>query len=96
MTTPTTIHETVREHYAERIKNNASCCGPDNCCSPESNLYPEDLLAVVDSLTKGTNDELEKVKRIYYWVQDHISYVAIENGYRGFIPHKPQEIFTKR
>jgi hypothetical protein len=37
---PTPIHETVREHYAERIKSSASCCGPDNCCSPESNLYP--------------------------------------------------------
>lgn len=45
MTTKTSIHEVVREHYAERIKKDASCCGPDNCCSPESNLYPEDLLA---------------------------------------------------
>ena len=25
---PTPIHETVREHYAERIKSSASCCGP--------------------------------------------------------------------
>jgi len=47
MTTNTEIHETVREHYAERIKKDASCCGPDNCCSPESNLYPEDLLATL-------------------------------------------------
>jgi len=46
MTTNTTIHETVREHYAERIKSNASCCD-DNCCSPESKLYPEDLLATL-------------------------------------------------
>jgi SAM-dependent methyltransferase len=46
MTTNTEIHETVREHYAERIKNNASCCD-DNCCSPESSLYPEDLLAIL-------------------------------------------------
>ena len=47
MTTPTPIHETVREHYAERIKNNASCCGSDNCCSTDSNLYPADLLAIL-------------------------------------------------
>ena len=46
MSTNTEIHETVREHYAERIKNNASCCG-DNCCSPDSKLYPEDLLATL-------------------------------------------------
>lgn len=45
--TPTPIHETVREHYAERIKNSASCCGPSDCCSTESNLYPADLLATL-------------------------------------------------
>lgn len=46
MTTNTEIHETVREHYAERIKKDAPCCG-DNCCGPESKLYPEDLLATL-------------------------------------------------
>ena len=44
---PTPIHEVVREHYAERIKNNASCCGPSDCCSADSNLYPADLLATL-------------------------------------------------
>src|SRR5215212_8688681 len=47
MTTTTTIHDTVREHYAERIKNNATCCGSDSCCSAESTLYPADLLATL-------------------------------------------------
>ena len=52
---PDTIHETVREHYAERIKNSASCCGrfdtfsatPDSGHSTDSNLYPADLLATI-------------------------------------------------
>lgn len=44
---PTPIHDTVRQHYAERIKNSASCCGPANCCDTSSNLYPVDLLATV-------------------------------------------------
>ena len=48
---PTPIHEVVREHYAERIKSNASCCGPQSgdssCCSTDSNLYPADLLATL-------------------------------------------------
>jgi len=47
MTTNNEIHEAVREHYAERIKSNASCCGPDDCCSTNSNLYPEDLLTTL-------------------------------------------------
>ena len=58
--TPDQIHETVREHYAERITNNASCCGPSNsstsccgpsdstsCCTTDSNLYPAELLATL-------------------------------------------------
>ena len=47
---PTPIHEAVREHYAGRIKNNASCCGPSSssdCCSTDSSLYPADLLATL-------------------------------------------------
>ncbi|MBI5933062.1 MAG: arsenite methyltransferase [Chloroflexi bacterium] len=47
--TPTPIHEAVREHYAERIKNNASCCGGGSDCSStsESNLYPAELLTTL-------------------------------------------------
>ncbi|MEW5938382.1 MAG: arsenite methyltransferase [Chloroflexota bacterium] len=48
-TSPTPIHDAVREHYAERIKNNASCCAEgSNCCGPnESTLYPADLLTTL-------------------------------------------------
>ncbi len=45
--TPNPIHEVVREHYAERIKSNASCCGSSDCCSTDSSLYPADLLATL-------------------------------------------------
>ncbi|GAB4458561.1 MAG: arsenite methyltransferase [Anaerolineales bacterium] len=47
MTTNTPIHDVVREHYAERIKNNASCCGPSDCSCSDSALYPKDLLAIL-------------------------------------------------
>ena len=52
---PTPIHETVREHYAERIKNSASCCGPDNCCDTSSTLYPVDLLTTVPTDVASTS-----------------------------------------
>jgi SAM-dependent methyltransferase len=45
---PNPIHDVVREHYAERIKNNASCCGgTSDCCSTDSNLYPAELLSTL-------------------------------------------------
>lgn len=47
MSTDTPTHAAVREHYAERIKNSASCCGSDACCSTENLLYPVDLLTAV-------------------------------------------------
>ena len=59
---PTPIHKAVREHYAERIKSNASCCGSDNCCSTDSNLYPTDLLAILPegetSVSYGCGDPI--------------------------------------
>ncbi|MBL8076419.1 MAG: arsenite methyltransferase [Anaerolineales bacterium] len=51
----TPIHDTVREHYAERIKSSASCCGSDTCCSTENSLYPVDLLATVPSDVSSTS-----------------------------------------
>jgi len=47
MNTNTIVHDAVREHYAERIKSSASCCGPSDCCSTDSNLYPVDLLTTL-------------------------------------------------
>lgn len=55
MTTKTPIHETVREHYAERIKNSASCCGPSDCCDTSSNLYPADLLTTIPTDVASTS-----------------------------------------
>ena len=43
------IHETVRDHYAGRIKNSGSCCGSSRSSDTASNLYPIDLLTAVPS-----------------------------------------------
>ena len=67
---PDTIHETVREHYAERIKKSASCCGPDSSSTSESNLYPVDLLA---SLPEG-----ESV--VSYGCGDPITLASLQPG----------------
>lgn len=51
---------------------------------------------LVDSLVAGATTEAEKVRRIFYWVQDNISYIAFEDGYAGYIPREPEAIFRKR
>jgi len=63
-----------------------------NANSEES---PE-LRNIVDSLTMGVNDQFEKVRRIYYWVQDNIKYIAVENGMGGFVPRSAKAICDKR
>jgi len=46
------------------------------------------LKAITDSLIAGTKNEDEKAKRIFYWVQDQIKYVAFEAGLEGFVPRE--------
>jgi hypothetical protein len=50
---------------------------------------------LVDQLTDGLTEK-EKIKAIYYWVQQNIRYVAYIDGYKGFIPAPPAEVFNKR
>src|SRR5215475_4033670 len=67
MTRNTAIHNAVREHFAERIKSNASCCGPSDCCCSESSLYPADLLATLpegeSTVSYGCGDPITLASR---------------------------------
>jgi len=45
---PDSVHETVREHYAEQARSNDSCCDTGSasaCCDSKNVLYAEDLLS---------------------------------------------------
>lgn len=53
------------------------------------------LNAVVDSLTRGKSED-EKIRSIYYWVQDHIRYLAFEDGLGGLVPRPANTVFHKR
>lgn len=48
------------------------------------------------SLIADATSDIEKVRKIYYWVQDNIRYIAFEDGIAGFKPEECQEVFTKR
>lgn len=54
------------------------------------------LKKITDSLVTGVTDEWEKVKKIFYWVQDNISYVAFEDGFGGFVPRDAGMVCTKK
>lgn len=54
------------------------------------------LKNIVDSLISGVNDETQKVKNIFYWVQDNISYVAFEDGLGGFVPRDAAVVCSKK
>ena len=53
------------------------------------------LKALTDSLTRGKS-ELEKIRSVYYWVQDHVKYIAFEEGLGGFIPRQANDVCQKR
>ena len=50
----------------------------------------------VTSLIAGKKTDEEKIKAIYYWVQDNIRYIAYEDGFSGYIPTKAQDVFTEK
>lgn len=57
---------------------------------------PEQLKAKVTELTASAKNDEEKIKNIYYWVQDNIRYIAFEDGIAGFKPDDSQNVFNKR
>ena len=61
-------------------------------------LHPDDkvLAPMVKQLTQDKQTDEEKVKAIYYWVQDNIRYIAFENGIAAFKPDEAHAVFEKR
>jgi transglutaminase-like putative cysteine protease len=55
-----------------------------------------ELQELVNELCKGKKNDEEKLRSIYYWVQDNIKYIAFEYGYGGFIPRNPNSILSNR
>lgn len=56
----------------------------------------DDLINIVENLIKDKKNELEKVRAIYYWVQENIKYIAFEYALGGFVPREANEVFQKK
>ena len=57
---------------------------------------PMEYSAKVRELTSKGKTKEEKIKNIFYWVQDNIRYIAFEDGLAGFKPDESQNVYNKR
>ncbi len=56
----------------------------------------EKLQPLLTKIIQGKTNDLNKIKAIYYWVQDNIRYIAYEDGYSGYIPASVQDVASKK
>ncbi|MEP6677641.1 MAG: transglutaminase domain-containing protein, partial [Ferruginibacter sp.] len=54
------------------------------------------LQTQLGKITQGRTNDLDKIKAIYYWVQDNVRYIAYEDGYSGYIPSSAQDVLSKK
>jgi transglutaminase-like putative cysteine protease len=50
----------------------------------------------VKELTQGKKTDEEKIRAVYYWVQDNIRYIAFEDGIAGFKPEAAHVVYNNK
>lgn len=55
-----------------------------------------ELTSLVNALVRDSEDEKEKVRAIYYWVQNNIKYIDFEYGLGGFIPREASKVYNRK
>jgi len=55
-----------------------------------------ELAKITKDLIATKESEIDKVKAIYYWVQENIKYIAFEYALGGFIPRDANNVFKKK
>ena len=56
----------------------------------------KELTKIADSLTQNLTTDLDKVKAVFYWVQNNIRYIAFEDGIAGFKPEEASNVCSYR
>lgn len=56
----------------------------------------EEVKKILRTIISPSDNELTKVKKVFYWVQNNVKYIAFEDGMRGFVPHNGDYVCTKR
>ena len=52
--------------------------------------------AKAQEITAGFTNDPDKIKAVFYWMQNNIRYVAFEDGIAGFRPDKADEVIRKK
>ena len=47
-------------------------------------------------ITEGINNDLDKIKKVLYWMHDNIRYIAFEDGISGFKPERSDAVLRKK
>lgn len=47
----------------------------------------------VEKITGTARTDIDKIKAVFYWVQDNIRYIAFENGIAGYKPAEASDVF---
>lgn len=47
-------------------------------------------------ITSGASDDMDKVKKVLYWMYDNVRYIAFEDGIAGFKPETASEVLRKK
>jgi transglutaminase-like putative cysteine protease len=61
-----------------------------------NNTADEELKKLAQTITAQAKTPADKAAAIYNWVQQHIKYVAFEDGLEGFVPRQAADVCNKR
>lgn len=62
----------------------------------QNNEQTDNVCAQTKKITEGCKTNLEKVGKIYEWVQQNIRYIAFEDGINGFKPHTAEKVLDNK
>jgi transglutaminase-like putative cysteine protease len=54
------------------------------------------IIQQVAEITRAKTTDIDKIKAVFYWVQENIRYIAFEDGLAGFKPDKASEVLRKK
>ncbi len=56
----------------------------------------EKFKAISSDVVSGASNQLDSIKKVFYWVQDKIRYIAFEQGIDGFCPQNALSVYENK